>query len=347
MPVFAGELTEFALPAVLHVLADNAKTGLLEVVTAGRRGGVELVDGDVRAASVDRRRVGLARRLLASRVLDATILLEVLEAQGPFTGEHHLADQLVRGGYLQADVAAAALREHTIDAVLQMVRSTEGSFHLRSRRVPDDAALVGTLPAAEVIDEVARRQRRIDGLTSADLPLHAAVAVVAPSTAAPSAAAPSAEGPLAEASVAISAGAWRLLALLDGRCRLAELFDRSGLGVETTYRHLAELLDAGVVTDDPAAATPGARDGQRLLDDLEERWAGSERGPDETDPSRSSAGSTAPSTPAPVAGPVGRERTATVTELASRGRQQHRAVSSVGIDEDTLRRLLEGVEALP
>lgn len=332
MAVFAGDLTDFALPAVLRVLADNARTGLLEVVTDGRPGGIELVDGRLCTASADRRQAGLARRLLATGALDVSTLLSVLEAEGPLVGDHHLAGQLVRGAHLDVGDVAGALREHTIDAVLQMVQSTDGSFHLRPRPVAESesATALLSLSATEVVDEVARRQRTIEARSSAELPLTAVMSVVAPPAGEP---------------VDVSAGAWGLLAMLDGRRTLAELLQLTSTGVEDTYRHLAELLDAGVATADPHASMRTWLEDQQRLADLERRWA-SAPGADEAGPPSSPDGPAAGRTAKAAPAPVGHERTATITSLSSRERQRHADITE-DLDERTLRRLVAAVEALP
>ena len=324
--VFAGDLTEFALPAVLRVLADNAKTGVLEVVTDDRPGGVELVDGGIRSASVDRRRAGLARRLLGMGSLDITELLEVLEADGPLGGDARLADLLIGDAHLPADEVTAALREHTIDAVLQMSRATRGSFHFRADPSLADTPTDLILPAAEVLDEVARREHAIVVLTSADLAPSSVLRVVAGA---------------AEVPVTISGSAWRLLALLDGERTVADLLEITGGGMEDTYQQLAELLDAGVAAADVATTTQGLLEDHHRLAELERRWSSEVR----SDAASPAGGPGTTHALATAFGPSVTERTATITSLASRD-PQRRVPAGPAVDERTLRRLLAGVEAL-
>lgn len=328
MAVFAGDLNDFALPAVLRVLSDNAKTGLLEVLTDDRPGGVELVDGRVRTASADRRRAGLARRLLGTGALDASTLLSVLEAEGPLAADHRVVEQLVRDSHLDAGDVAAALREHTIDAVLQMVRAAAGIFHFRPRPAHVGAPATLNLPVAELMEEVVRRQRAIEALTSAELPPTAVVVVAAPP---------------AEAPVVLSPGGWQLLALLDGRRSIAELLEITPTGTEDTYRDLAELLDAGVATADPAAPTRAVLHDQQRLTDLERTWATEVAWDGASAPTRAPAG---PQVADEAASSLAGERTATITSLSSRD-PKRRAEAGPGFDERTLRRLVTGVETLP
>lgn len=325
--MFAGDLTEFALPAVLRVLADNAKTGLLEVVTDERPGGIDFVEGGIRAATVDRRRTGLARRLLGTGRLDVTTLLKVLEADGPLGGDARLAELLVAGGHLPAGEVAAALREHTIDAVLQMVRATAGSFRFRAGAVPADAPATITLSATEVLEEAARRQGVIAALSSGDLRPTSVLRVVAGA---------------AELPVTISASAWRLLALLDGKRTVADLLDITGGGIEDTYQQLAELLDARVTQADAATTTQAMLEDHQRLTALERAW-GTDVGTSEAAPATSTAATSAAATA--TAQPAATERTATITSLASR-EAQRRFPSAPPVDERTLRRLIAGVEAL-
>lgn len=327
--VFAGDLTEFALPAVLRVLADNAKTGVLEVVTDDRPGGVEFVDGGIRAATVDRRRTGLARRLLGRGRLNVTTLLEVLEADGPLGGDARLAELLVRGAHLPAGEVAAALRDHTIDAVLQLTRATSGSFRLRSEPVSEPTPVELGLSAAEVLEEAGRRQRVIAAMSSADLRPMSILRVVAEA---------------GEVPVTISTSAWRLLALLDGKRTVADLLDITGGAMEDTYQQLAELLDAGVTRADKATTTQALLEDHQRLTALERAW-GTEVHTADTAPSRAGGRAAAAVGAAVVPARESVERTATITRLSSRDPQRS-APAAPDFDELTLRRLVAGVEAL-
>jgi hypothetical protein len=327
MPVFAGDLTEFALPAVLRVLSDNGKTGLLEVVTDDRPGGIEFVDGGIRAATVDRRRTGLARRLLGMGRLSVTTLLEVLEADGPLGGDARLAELLVRGAHLPAGEVAAALRDHTVDAVLQLTRATAGSFRFRADATAEPSTAELSLSAAEVLEEAGRRQRVISALSSADLRPMSVLRVVAGA---------------GEVPVTISTSAWRLLALLDGKRTVADLLDITGGAMEDTYQQLAELLDAGITTTDAATTTQAMLDDHQRLAALERAWGIDVR---TGDAAPSPAGRRAAAEVAEAPAPAVTERTATITSLASRDRQR-RTQAGPAFDEVTLRRFIAGVEAL-
>jgi hypothetical protein len=329
MPVFAGDLTEFALSAVLRVLSDNAKTGLLEVVTDDRPGGVEFVDGGIRAATVDRRRTGLARRLLGMGRLNATTLLEVLEADGPLGGDARLAELLVRGAHLPAGEVAAVLRDHTIDGVLQLTRATAGSFRFRADDAAERTTAELTLSAAEVLEEAGRRQQVIAALSSAHLRPMSVLRVVAGA---------------GEVPVTISTSAWRLLALLDGKRTVADLLDITGGAMEDTYQQLAELLDAGITTTDAATTTQAMLDDHQRLTALERAW-GIDVRTDDAAPSPVGPRAATEVAVAVAPAPGVTERTATITSLSSRDRQR-RAQAGPAFDEVTLRRFVAGVEAL-
>ena|GEM_PF-4245008 len=329
--MFAGDLTEFALPAVVRVLAGNGKTGLLEVVTDGRPGGIELIDGAVRAATVDRRRAALARRLLGQGSLDITTLLEVLEADGPLGGDARLAELLMGGELLPPDKVAAALKDQTIDAMLQLTRATAGTFHFRADAVMPGAPAELMLSADEVLAEVDRRQSTIATLSSARLRPRSVLRVVAGG---------------AEVPVTLSGSAWRLLALLDGQRTVADLLDITGGGLEDSYQQLAELLDARVTSADGTTSTQAQLEDHQRLTALERAWGTvvSGEGIDPLPSARPSAsGGMSVAVTAPVAASEP-ERTATITSLASRG--PRRASLGAAFDEHTLRRLVAGVEAL-
>ena len=359
MGMLTGDLTLFPLPDVLRLLATTSKTGALDVLTDAGQGRLEVVEGRLRAATADRYRAGLARRLLGGGALDADTLLELHGDAGSLLSDRELAERLVDGAHLPSGQVAEALREHTIDAVLELVRSQEGSFRFEGLQPPSTDAAALAMPVDELLEEVERRDRAMDELETASVPSTAVVTVVVPD----------------DEHVAVSGDGWQLLSVIDGHRTVADLVELRGCGAYDTLRRLAELLQAGVVaTVDRRGGTPVQRivDGHEALSQLEIR-AGSpapatpERTtppvpvpapeppaaavlgvdlPPATDAQPTASSPTSPSDDAPVppAHPEPDEEHGTVATLPASDDDHERPDSD--LEEDALRRLINGVETL-
>ena len=354
MGMLAGDLNLFPLPDVLRLLATTSKTGALDVLTDAGQGRVEVVEGRLRAATADRYRAGLARRLLGVGAVDATTLLELHDGSGSLLTDRQLAERLVSGDHLDSDQVAACLREHTVDAVLELVRAPDGSFRFEGLEAPDTDAEALAIPVEELLEEVERRDRAMDELETASVPPTAVVTVVGPEN----------------EETAVSADGWQLLALIDGHRTVADLVELRGCGAYDTLRRLAELLESGVVaTVDRRGGTPVQLivDGHEALSQLEARAkAAPASGPERTTPPvpvpapvppaaerrtpeaspspEPAATSVSVAAPVPPAHPEPAEEQAGVMPVASRydDPEDH----DPDLDEDALRRLMNGVETL-
>ena len=371
MGMLAGDLNLFPLPDVLRLLATTSKTGALDVLTDAGQGRVEVVEGRLRAATADRYRAGLARRLLGAGAVDAATLLELHEGATALLTDRQLAERLVDDGHLNPDLASEALREHTVDAVLELVRAAEGSFRFEGLEPPATDAAALAIPVDELLEEVERRDRAMDELETASLPPTAVVTVVAPD----------------DEQVAVGGDGWQLLGFIDGDRTIADLVQLRGCGTYDTLRRLADLLQAGVVTTvDRRGGTPVQRivDGHEALSRLEARAASpaptapepatppvpvpaplpstdlataaeaytsthaqgaDPTGAVEPEPEPVAAATSMPGVaPVPPAHPERPEEQGSVTPLPARHEDDED--DDPDLDEDALRRLINGVETL-
>jgi hypothetical protein len=368
--VLEGDLTDFTLPDVLRLLAVTTKTGRLSLVDGDAQGRVDLVEGRVRDASADARRLPLARRALGAGLVDGDTLRAALAEADHLPTDLELARDLVTQEGIEAGALAQLLREQTYDATFDLLRWRRGNFRFA---VDHDAGRDGTvldlaLPVDELLAETTRRLETWSALEDRTGALDAVVSV---------------RGPRGDGGeVALSPEAWALLALVDGRRTVADLVGLAGQGEQRTREVLATLIDAGVVE---VGAAGGTGPVDRLLRD-HATLADLERALGEpnlaADPSVTAA-APAPA-PEPVAAPVAApasepvaapdlefeiasddppapdappEPVASVSELPAPGdpaaaRQLRTRVrtdrirTDPTIDEDLVGRLIDGVEGL-
>jgi hypothetical protein len=250
--VLEGDLTDFTLPDVLRLLAVTSKTGRLSLADGDGQGRVDLVDGRVRDASADARRLPLARRALGAGLVDGDTLRTTLADADHLPTDLELARGLVTQAGVEAGALAQLLREQTYDATFDLLRWRRGSFRFT---VDPAAGRDGTvLDLALPVDELlAETTRRLESWAALEERTGASDAVV------------SVRGPRGDdGEVALPPEAWALLALVDGRRTVADLVGLAGQGEQRTREVLATLLNAGVVD---VGAAGGAGPVERLLRD--------------------------------------------------------------------------------
>lgn len=262
-----GDLTDFALPDILRLLSATSKTGRLHVQHDTVVARIDLVDGRVRDASADARRLSLARRLLGAGLVDAEHLRATLaDADGELPSDLDLARRLVTAGSVEAASLAELVREQTVDALFDILRWPAGRFRF------DGAALTAGGDGAAVLDlsiklddllaDATARLEHWPDIESATGDGAAVVAIVRPP---------------GDDEVGLPPDAWSLLTLVDGRRSVDELVALTGRGQYRTRSLLRTLVDAGVVragTGDDLGPVARLLAAHRVLANLEARLAG-------------------------------------------------------------------------
>lgn len=334
-----GDLTDFTLPDVLRLLAVTTKTGRLLLADGGGQGRVDLVEGRIRDASADARRLPLARRALGAGLVDGDTLRSVLAGFDHLPTDLELARGLVTDGGVEAGSLAQLLREQTYDATFDLLRWSRGRFRFSvdASAGRDGTVLDLALPVDELLAETTRRLEAWPALEERTGALDAVVSVCVP------------RGDAGE--VVLPPEAWHLLSLVDGRRTVADLVGLAGQGEQRTRETLGTLFDAGVVD---AGAAGGSGPVDRLLRDhatladLERTLAGS---PSAGSPPVVDASERGPRA-APIEGPaVAVLAPAAIAEpgaarqLRTRVRTD-RIRTDPTVDDELVSRLIDGVESL-
>jgi hypothetical protein len=252
--VLEGNLDEFTLPDILRLLAFTGKSGRLALRREGGDGRVELTDGRVREASGDAGHLVIARRLLGARLVTADDLAEVLEGRDSLPTDLELARELTDAEVIDPGAVAEVVREHTVDAVFDLLRWRDGNFRFEGRTVEhrQGAVLELAAPVDELLTEAAARLESWPSVEERTGDGSSVVTISRP--------------PGQQGQVSLSPDGWSLLSFVDGRRTVSELARLAGQGEFRTRQTLVSLLDAGVVT---IADTGGPSHVERLLADHE------------------------------------------------------------------------------
>jgi hypothetical protein len=252
--VLEGNLDDFTLTDILRLLASTGKTGRLALRREGAVGRVDLTDGRVREASGDADHLVIARRLLGARLVTGDQLVGALRARASLPTDLELARDLADAGLVDPGAVAEVVREHTVDAVFDLLRWQEGSFRFDggSDAGEGGAVLELAVPMDELLTEAADRLASWPAVQERTGDASAVVTISRP--------------PGQQDQVSLSPDGWALLSFVDGRRTVADLAHLAGQGEFRTRRTLISLLDAGVVT---IADSGGPGHVERLLADHE------------------------------------------------------------------------------
>lgn len=334
-----GTLESFTLPDIFQLLAFTKKTGCLRLSRDGDRGRVYLRDGQVYYAVAAGGRLALGRRLVGAGLVSIDQLERALDDQHRGRGLR-LGRILVDDGVIDEDTLASFLREQIFDAVFHLMRWPDGGFTFDSDG--DGAALPPPLDLMLTVEDlIVECQRRLEEWEAVAARIPSMEATVAMS------ATPGERS----TDVTIRPEEWRLLTLIDGRRTVGELIDGSGQGDFQTGRTLHGMLSSGLIElRDPSADAPASvTDQLDLLHRLEgeddatpiEVPRAAADAPTGAETTRASS-TTARTDDEPAEEPAGARGAARPAAEPS----AQRLTTDPSIDEDLVRRLIDGVKGL-
>ena len=225
----SGSLSEFRLADVLALLAMGGRTARMQITSPAGVGAVDLVDGQVSAATADATRAGLLRQVLGAAPVPADDLAAALHSAHPVLA-------LVESGVVDGALAREVAADHCVDAVGDMLGWEQGEFAV-SMGDPRSGDLGVRLGVDQLIADARTRVEEWE-LVHGMLPESGAVLRLTP-----------------DLSMAPMLGVedWAILARIDGRRTLAEVVAAAGAAQLAASGRLAELMDRGLVqvrTDD-------------------------------------------------------------------------------------------------
>lgn len=227
MTTLSGTFDEVSLDALLARLVARAETGTVHVT--GREASVVcLADGALYLATAADSAV-----LAAALVRDGTVSPETWAAAAAATPPGRaIADTLVAAG-VDPDRLEAAVRDHSVATVAELLGASRGTYDVRSGRVHPFGARFRFDTAAVVADAAARIDEWhtiVQTISSTSLVPHVAERL-----------------PDDIDEIALDRTEWEVLACVDGRRTVGDIVARSSAGWFSVCRILHELTTAGLV----------------------------------------------------------------------------------------------------
>ncbi len=235
-----GSLDAFGLPDVVALLAATGKSGALTLRHGDSSGAlVEGVvwfrDGRVCAASSDRSRASLVRRVVGSGAVDDTALRQAVARS--ISAGIGVARALLEAGAVEPELMRQAATDQVIDAVFDLLRWPEGEFGFDQSAVDSDDVGV-TLDHGQVLAEAQARSEAWRQLAALVPGLETVLAVPV----------------VLHHDPEVSRDEWALLALVDGRRRVRDLAELTGCGEFAVTTTLAHLVQRGLLHVKDAAS---------------------------------------------------------------------------------------------
>ncbi len=234
-----GSLDAFGLPDVFALLASTGKSGALALRRAQPSGGpiegvVWFRGGLLSAASSDRARASLVRRIVGSGAVDDTALRQAVARAAGGVG---LARALLEAGAVEPELLRQAATDQVVDAVFDLLRWPDGEFGFDQTAVdPDDVGIA--LDHGKVLAEATARAESWEQLAALVPGQDSVLAVPV----------------VLHHEPEVTRDEWALLALVDGRRRVRDLVELTGCGQFAVTTTLAHLVQRGLLHVKDAAA---------------------------------------------------------------------------------------------
>lgn len=281
--MLTGDLSDFSLREMLQFLATTSSSGVLELRNVESRACIAFRDGGICLALLDMEGIdGLAARMIRAGGVDMSQLR--------VSGADHDGDAVDLAGVLAARTAgharaAEVFREHTYETLGWLTRREEAEFLFR-RSAQLDGWPFDVVDLADALDAVDDRSAAWDELAD----------IISDLTRVCS--------PVPDVSdveeISLTNEQWRVLSLVDGRRKLKDLIELSGIGHLATCRQLQHLVAAGMVELVAADASSSLDDMLAELDALRPHGAGTASTPRHSAPTAVDRGFARPSTEEPV-----------------------------------------------
>lgn len=155
-----GNLKDFSLTDVLHLLQTGGKTGTLHVERDGEHIVVCFKDGGIYHAGRAADAEPIQKRLVRAQIVNEKQLRQaqgLMKIQKKDKAERRLGQILVDEGYVEGNVLSDFLRSHFAEVIFDVMRWEDGSIRFDPEEALHEHDLGITLPVEEVLSEATKR----------------------------------------------------------------------------------------------------------------------------------------------------------------------------------------------
>lgn len=229
-----GRVERFELSDIFQLLSVSKKTGTLGI----QRGeGVVMVyfrRGDIVFAYNPHRQLKLGDLLIRKKKLTTSQLERAMRIQRELKTRKRLGELLVRESFISHKDLEEVVRQQVEDVIYDLLRWESGNFKFYENKFPTEEDVTINISTENLILESVRRLDELEEIQKKLPPFDTVLGLAVTET-------------RRTKDIALEAGEWNVLTLVDGRRDLKKIIEESKLGKLETMKRLAGLLLAGLV----------------------------------------------------------------------------------------------------
>lgn len=224
-----GTLETFYLTSLLQMLNYDRKTGKLNIKSASNEVQIIIHEGDIVFATETKKTNRLGELLknsgiISQKVLDEALALSRKNKQG-------LGKTLVQEGYISLDKLNSFLLKQAENTIYNVFLWETGDFEYYDAELNLKGVVGNKLNTMNILLEASRRIDEIEILKK-QIPSEASIPKIAGNT------------DKETGEITLNADEWRLLSMIDGKCSVRQVIDKSGYDDFSAYKILNSLISA-------------------------------------------------------------------------------------------------------
>jgi len=231
-----GNIENFGLPEILHLLSSGQKTGTLGIQKGEEVAMVYFREGQVFYAYGPRKMTRLGDLLVQQGRITPQQLEMALAEKNDTQGHRRLGEILLSKQWLSHDDLEAAVQHQVEEVIYETLRWQGGHFKFYEEQFPTDEEITIQISTENLILEGVRRLDEMSRI-KASLPAFDQIIRLAPAE----------DG--RKKDIALAAEEWNVLTLVDGTRNIYEILELSHTDRLVTLRTLAGLHSAGLVKE--------------------------------------------------------------------------------------------------
>lgn len=234
-----GNLDNFGLPEIFQLLTSGQKTGTLGIQKEDEVAMVYFRGGQVFYAYGPRKMARLGDLLVQAGKITASQLEMAMAEQRTDQGHRRLGEILLAKQWLSHDDLESAVKSQVEEVIYEILRWSGGMFKFYEDQFPTDEEITIQISTENLILEGVRRLDEMSRIKDSLPPFEKVLAL-----------APAEDG--RKKDIALQAGEWNVLTLIDGMRNVYEILDAAPTDRLATLRTLAGLFSAGLVKEHEA-----------------------------------------------------------------------------------------------
>ena len=253
-----GRVERFELSDIFQLLSVSKKTGTLGIQRGESVVMVYFRRGDIVFAYNPNRQLKLGDLLIRKKKLTTSQLERAMRIQRELKTRKRLGELLVLESFISRKDLEEVVRQQVEDVIYDLLRWESGNFKFYENKFPTQEDVTINVSTENLILESVRRLDELEEIQKKLPPFDTVLGLAVTET-------------RRTKDIALEAGEWNVLTLVDGRRDLKKIIEESKLGKLETMKRLAGLHLAGLVESvNPTRAEINTRNLEQAIEKLTE-----------------------------------------------------------------------------